>query len=201
MAVLELFAGAAGAFVVAAYFLTSFALALRGRGCTGLAGCIEFARLFLLELALEGIDGGRRSALGNDGGCGLRGCTEAAGRLWLCGLSDHRLGLGSLLSLNLLGLFELLGGLDGLAVGADDLHAEEVAGGVFLEAEHHGFEHVEGLFLVGDERVLLGVAAQADAFLEVVHGEEVVFPEAVEDGEHDDALVVAHLRGGEDLLP
>ena len=106
---------------------------------------------------------------------------------WSCG--DVGLGVG-----------ELLGGLDGGAVGADDLHAEEVAGGVFLEAHHHAFEHLEGLFLVGDERVLLGVAAEADAFLEVVHGEEVVFPEAVEDGEHDDALVVAHLRGAEDLL-
>ncbi len=90
---------------------------------------------------------------------------------------------------------ELLGGLDGSAVGADDLHAEEVARGVFLEAHHHGLEHLEGLFLVGDEGILLGVAAEADAFLEVVHGEEVILPEAVEDGEHDDALVVAHLVG------
>ena len=95
---------------------------------------------------------------------------------------------------------ELLGGLDGRAVGADDLHAEEMARGVLLEREHHGFEHLEGLFLVGDERVLLGVAAEADAFLEVVHGEEVIFPEAVEDAEHDDALVVAHGGRAEDLL-
>ena len=54
------------------------------------------------------------------------------------------------------------------------------------------FEHLEGFLLVGDERILLRVAAEADAFLEVIHREEVVFPEAVEDGEHDDALVVAH---------
>ena len=99
-----------------------------------------------------------------------------------------------------LGVGKLLGGLDGRAVGADDLHAEEMAGGVFLEAHHHAFEHLEGLALVGDEGVLLRVAAEADAFLEVVHGEEVILPEAVEDGEHDDALVVAHLRGAEDLL-
>ena len=71
---------------------------------------------------------------------------------------------------------ELLGGLDGGAVGADDLHAEEVAGGVFLEAEHHSFEHLERLFLVGDERILLRVAAKADAFLEMVHGEEMILP-------------------------
>ena len=95
---------------------------------------------------------------------------------------------------------ELVGGLDGGAVGADDLHAEEVAGGVFLEAHHHGFEHLEGLFFVGDEGILLRVAAEADAFLEVVHGEEMILPKAVEDGEHDDALVVAHGGGAEDLL-
>ena len=53
-----------------------------------------------------------------------------------------------------LSLGELLGGLDGGAVGADDLHAEEVACGVFLEAHHHGFEHLEGLFFVGDDRNL-----------------------------------------------
>ncbi len=120
-------------------------------------------------------------------GMGTGACSELGRKrdsasvfgLGRCGLSD----------------LQLLGGLDGRAVGADDLHAEEVAGGVFLEAQHHGFEHLEGLSLVGDERVLLGVAAEADAFLEVVHGEEVVFPEAVEDGEHDDALVVAHGLG------
>ena len=63
------------------------------------------------------------------------------------------------------------------------------------------FEHLEGFLLVGDERVLLRVAAEADAFLEVVHGEEVVLPEAVEDGEHDDALVVAHRRARRGSAP
>ena len=89
-------------------------------------------------------------------------------------------------------LGELLEGVDGGAIGSEDLHAEEMAGSVFLEAHHHGFEHLEGFFLVSDERILLRVAAEADAFLEVIHVEEVLFPEAVEDGEHDDALVVAH---------
>ena len=95
---------------------------------------------------------------------------------------------------------QLIGSLDRIAIRADDLHAEEMAGGVLLEAEHHGLEHLEGLLLVGDERILLGVAAQADAFLEVVHGEEMVLPEAIEDAEHDDALVITHGRGAEDLL-
>jgi hypothetical protein len=90
-------------------------------------------------------------------------------------------------------LGELLEGFDGRAVGSEDLHAEEVAGGVFLEAHHHGSKRLEGLLLVLDEGILLAVAAEADAFLEVIHVEEVFFPEGVEDGEHDDALVVAEL--------
>ena len=51
-----------------------------------------------------------------------------------------------------------------------------MARGVLLELEHHLLEHLEGLFFVCDERVLLGVAAQTDALLEVIHGEEVVLP-------------------------
>ena len=140
----------------------------------------EFALLFLLELALEGVDGGGRSAVGD--GCGLTcrgrvgvlrwgGCWRAADGELLLGLLSLRDGCGVGL-----GVGQLLGGLDGGAVGADDLHAEEVAAGVFLETHHHAFKHLEGLFLVGDERVLLRVAAQADAFLEMVHGEEVILP-------------------------
>ena len=75
-----------------------------------------------------------------------------------------------------------------------------MARGIFLEAEHHRLEHLEGLLLVGDERVLLGVAAQADAFLQVIHLKQVVLPEAVEHAEHDNALVVAHLLRAEDFL-
>ena len=48
--------------------------------------------------------------------------------------------------------------------------------GVFLEAHHHTFEHIEAFALVGDEWILLGVAAEADAFLEVIHGKEVILP-------------------------
>ena len=90
-------------------------------------------------------------------------------------------------------------GVDGLAIGAEDLHPEEEADRVFLELRHHGFEHVEGFLLVGHQRILLRITAQADAFLQVIHGEQVVFPEAVDHAEHDHALVVAHLRSGEDF--
>ena len=59
----------------------------------------------------------------------------------------------------------------------------------FWNCPHHAFEHVEGFFLVGNERVLLGVAAETNAFFEVIHAQEMVFPQAVEDAEHDDPLV------------
>ena len=66
---------------------------------------------------------------------------------------------------------------------------------------HHGFEHVEGFALVGHERILLRIAAQADAFLQVIHGEQVVFPEAVDHAEHDHALVIAHLVARRGFFP
>ena len=96
---------------------------------------------------------------------------------------------------------ELLHRLDGRAVGSEDLHAEEEADGVFLELQHHGFEHVEGFLLVGHQRILLRIAAQADAFLQVIHGEQVIFPEAVDHAEHDHALVVAHLAARRGSAP
>ena len=95
---------------------------------------------------------------------------------------------------------QLLRRLDRRAVGAEDLHAEEVARRVFLEAQHHRLEHFEGLFFVSDERVLLRISAEADALLQVVHGEEVILPQPVEHGEHDDTLVIAHRVLAEDLF-
>ena len=207
MAVFELLAGAAGAFVVSAYFFAGLALGGFGYGHSGLAGHFQLAGFFLLELAFEGVNGGGGGA-GRDGraragsDCGREGSVGGAvavhGELRPEEPSMVWVGWGWEASL---GCGQLLGGLDGLAVGSDDLHAEEMAGGVFLEAHHHGFEHVEGFLLVGDQGILLGVAAEADALLEVVHGEEVILPEAVEDGEHDDALVVAHGVRAEDLTP
>src|SRR5438477_7030882 len=80
------------------------------------------------------------------------------------------------------------------------LHEVEIANGIFLEALHHGFEHVEGFALVLHQRIVLGIAAQADAFLEVVHVQQVIFPLLVDNSEHDHALVVAHGIGAEALF-
>ncbi len=69
MAFLVFFTGAAEAGVVAADL--SAGAALGGGGCgrraSGLFGCGEIALLVALELALEGVDGGGRSAGGNGG--------------------------------------------------------------------------------------------------------------------------------------
>src|SRR5690349_21715949 len=48
------------------------------------------------------------------------------------------------------------------------LHEVEVADGIFLEALHHGFEHVEGLALILHQRIVLRITAQSDAFFEMV---------------------------------
>src|SRR3984957_8361401 len=73
-----------------------------------------------------------------------------------------------------------------------DLHQVEITNRVFLEALHHGFEHVEGFSLVLDQRIVLAISAQADALFEVIHAEQVIFPLLVDHAQHDHALVMAH---------
>ena len=66
---------------------------------------------------------------------------------------------------------------------------------------HQVDEHIERLLLVLDQRVLLAVASETDSFLEVIHREQVVFPLAVDDVEHDHALGLAQqLRPEHDFL-
>src|SRR5580700_4030693 len=95
-------------------------------------------------------------------------------------------------------LLTLPGGFASLRTGwrlrraLKNLHQVEIARSVFLEALQHGLEHLERFFLVLDQRIVLAIATQADALLEMIHAEEVVFPLRVEHTEHDHALVVAH---------
>src|SRR5688572_20987756 len=49
------------------------------------------------------------------------------------------------------------------------LHKEEKPDGLIFDAVHHVLEHLEGLLLVLDKRILLSVAAEADSFLQMVH--------------------------------
>jgi hypothetical protein len=74
------------------------------------------------------------------------------------------------------------------------LDQEEVADGVLFDPVEHGLEHLETLFLVLDERVLLAVAAKPDTLLEVVHLEQVVLPLGVDDLEEDHPLEFPHER-------
>src|SRR6185503_19551729 len=82
----------------------------------------------------------------------------------------------------------------------DDLHQIKISGRVLLELLHHAFEHVEGLTLVLDKRILLTVPTQTDSFLEVVHVQQVIFPKLVEHAQHDHALVIAHSIGANQLF-
>src|SRR5690606_31320064 len=52
----------------------------------------------------------------------------------------------------------------------------------------HRLEEREALFLVLDERIALAVAAQADAFLEVIEAVEVVLPLLIDDLQHEVAF-------------
>src|SRR5208337_3078396 len=80
------------------------------------------------------------------------------------------------------------------------LHKEEIAQGFVLDPIHQTFEHIKGLALIFHQWVALAVATQADAFLQVVHGQKVVFPLRVHYLQHDHALVEAHAIGAPDLL-
>ena len=63
---------------------------------------------------------------------------------------------------------------------------------LLVDPVHEGLEHLERLFLVLDQGIALAVAAQADAFLQVVERVEVVLPLRVHDLQHDHALVEEH---------
>ncbi len=88
----------------------------------------------------------------------------------------------------------------GLPIRPQNLHPEQEPDRVLLELQHHRFEHVEGLALVLHQRILLRIAAQTDAFLQVVHREQVVLPQPVDHAQHHHPLVVAHGRRAQNLL-
>src|SRR5664279_2686471 len=87
-----------------------------------------------------------------------------------------------------------------LGRGLGDLEAEEVLEDLLLDAFLHRLEKLEGLPFVLDERVALTVAAQADAFLQMVEREEVILPERVDRLEHEELLEVAQRLRADGLL-
>src|SRR3954471_20922996 len=92
-------------------------------------------------------------------------------------------------------------GLSGAARVLDlHLDVEDEARELLPDRLDQGGEHVEALVLVGDQRVLLGEAAQVDALAQVVHVVEVLAPALVDDLEQAEALDLAHQLGAELLL-
>src|SRR5579872_5518383 len=81
-----------------------------------------------------------------------------------------------------------------------DLQEEQQADRLVLNAVHHVLEQREGLFFVFDQRVFLAVAPETNAFFEMVHREQVVFPLVVDDLEHDPALALAHQVRANEVL-
>src|SRR5215204_3627397 len=56
------------------------------------------------------------------------------------------------------------------------LHAKESLERIGLDTLHHAGEQIIAFFLILDQRILLAVAAQADAITKVIHPEQMVFP-------------------------
>ena len=77
------------------------------------------------------------------------------------------------------------------------MHQVEIPHRLFLEALHHGFEHVERLALVFHQRIVLPVTPKTDALLQVIHAKEMVFPLRIQHAEHDHALVITHCIGAD----
>src|SRR6266508_2156108 len=72
------------------------------------------------------------------------------------------------------------------------LEAEEVLYELILDAFLHQREELEGFLLIFDERVALAIAAQADAFLQVIERQQMVLPLLVHDLQHHELLVEPH---------
>src|ERR1051325_7138112 len=76
---------------------------------------------------------------------------------------------------------------------AGNLHLPEDLHHAILDALHHFLEELERFLLVLDQRIALAVAAQADAFLEVIDVEEVILPLLVDDLQEQILFVEAHV--------
>src|SRR5277367_1460467 len=170
------FAGATGAGVVATYLCAG----TDGFGRFGLRGASLILQLFLLTFLLafhfarESGKALRRWFAGagcsaGDGGSG----TLTDWRRWRRLVRSARSTLG--------GLLVLL-----------DLNVEQIADGFVIDARHHIFEQDEGFFFELDEGIFLAVAAETDAFFQMVERKQVVFPLRINDIENDAAFEPAH---------
>jgi hypothetical protein len=152
--------------------LLEFLAGAAGAGGVAAGGSMEKLGLRLGRLSLSWVPSGRGPSRGRCGGA--------------AGGGDVVAGEGFLAAVELLRLaVELLE--EGLEVGGG---AEQVLQGLLLDGIHQGDEQVVGLVLVFDERVLLALGAEADAFAQGVHVVEVFLPLLVDGDEHHAALLL-----------
>src|SRR5579872_4871545 len=116
------------------------------------------------------------------------GRSVGSGRLLGLAAVAHHDPLGTLL------LFELLH-----ALLAHSLHREDFLDHVHLHRAHQRFEHREAFLLVLDQGIQLGIATKPDAFLQMVHREQMVLPQRIERLQHHDLFDLPH-HGRSELL-
>src|SRR5436190_6204925 len=88
-----------------------------------------------------------------------------------------------------------------LAIAHDRPQPPHVADDFLVDPFLHRLEEGEAFFFVLNERIALAVAAQTDAFLEMVEAVEVILPLPIDDLQHDVALdALQHLAADELLL-
>ena len=74
---------------------------------------------------------------------------------------------------------------------------EKKAQDLLVDAVQQRFVHLVAFFFIFDQRVFLGIAAQADAFFQMVDVEQMVLPLGIDDLQHDHPFQFAHLRGAD----
>src|SRR6187397_1586553 len=85
-------------------------------------------------------------------------------------------------------------------LGDDRTETPEIADRLGVNPFLHLLEHLEAFLLVLDKRIALPIAAQANAFLEVIQAVEMILPLLVGDLEHDVALDPLKDLAADDLL-
>src|SRR6267142_5892632 len=127
------FAGAAGAWIVAAYFGagSDWLGRFRLRGAGLILQIFLLALLFALELARDFRETLRLAFAGTRGGAGYRGLRSPGAASW----KRRLLRVGA--SLHLVGM----------SFGLLHLNVAEIADGFVVDAGHHVFEEHEGFFL------------------------------------------------------
>src|SRR4051794_91115 len=84
--------------------------------------------------------------------------------------------------------------------GDDRTQTPQVGDRLRVDPLLHLLEHLEAFLLVLDKRIALAVAAQPDAFLQMIEAVEMILPLLIDDLEHDVALDPLQNLTADDLL-